>query len=355
MDIILIGPYPPPIGGVSIHIQRLHAYLLRQGQNSTVYDLGGAGKKAQQVIPVKGLLSIFRRFTSSKAKIIHVHDYLWHRRAALLLFKLMMKSVIFSFHSFREDPNTFNVVLRLLLKVVTTFGDAFIATNSAIAEKLIGLGVDSAKITVVPAFIPPQAAEALTASVPGYVKAFLSEHSPIVAANAFRIVFHEGIDLYGLDMCVEVCAILQDDFPDIGFIFCLPNVGDPEYIQEIQARIQGASISAHFLIVSEEDMAFVPILAQTDLFVRPTTTDTSAISIDEALSLGVPVLASDSVERRPQVELFRNRNLDDFYTKLREMLKQPERKRKLGPDDQEGYDNNAEAIIRIYREVISGS
>jgi len=29
--IVLIGAFPPPYGGISIHIQRLHRYLLGKG------------------------------------------------------------------------------------------------------------------------------------------------------------------------------------------------------------------------------------------------------------------------------------------------------------------------------------
>ena len=42
---------------------------------------------------------------------------------------------------------------------------------------------------------------------------------------------------------------------------------------------------------------FIPVLRLTDVLLKPTNTDGDAISVREALYLGVPVVASDVVER----------------------------------------------------------
>lgn len=44
MKIALIGTFPPPIGGTSIHISRLREKLVNDGYDVFVYDTHGSGK-----------------------------------------------------------------------------------------------------------------------------------------------------------------------------------------------------------------------------------------------------------------------------------------------------------------------
>ena len=44
----------------------------------------------------------------------------------------------------------------------------------------------------------------------------------LVIKATSRIAFHNGYDLYGIDMCIDLCANLKNSCPKIGFVFCLP-------------------------------------------------------------------------------------------------------------------------------------
>jgi glycosyltransferase involved in cell wall biosynthesis len=50
----------------------------------------------------------------------------------------------------------------------------------------------------------------------------------------------------------------------------------------------------------------------SDIFLRPTRSDGDANSIREALYLGVPVIASDCVERPDQVLTFRTGDIPSY-------------------------------------------
>ena len=43
MKVALIGTYPPPIGGTSIHMMRLREKLTENGYDVIVYDTHGTG------------------------------------------------------------------------------------------------------------------------------------------------------------------------------------------------------------------------------------------------------------------------------------------------------------------------
>ena len=51
LRVALVGGYPPPYGGVSIHIQRLHTQCLKNKIRCTVYDISRHVKKVRHVIP----------------------------------------------------------------------------------------------------------------------------------------------------------------------------------------------------------------------------------------------------------------------------------------------------------------
>lgn len=69
-----------------------------------------------------------------------------------------------------------------------------------------------------------------------------------------------------------------------------------------------------------ETGVFLPVLAEATVFIRPTATDGDANSIREALSLGVPVIASDVVSRPKGCRLHENRNIDDLEVVTRRAL-----------------------------------
>ena len=62
------------------------------------------------------------------------------------------------------------------------------------------------------------------------------------------------------------------------------------------------------------------MLKHCDLFVRPTSTDGDAVSIREALWLGVPTVASDAVARPAGVATFRSRDADDLARKIMQTI-----------------------------------
>ena len=318
-QIALVGIYPPPIGGISVHIKRLQHLLAERGIDCVVYDVGARESKSQGVIPVPcGALLLFRLFFS-KERIVHYHGHSWQQRAMFLLLKVLSKRVIFTFHSFRDEVQSFGLFKHLLVRMVVRLGDYFIAVGPHVRDKLVSIGVKADRVVVIPDFLPPQVEKRDFEAIPAYVWSFIDSHTPIITANAFRISFYQGKDLYGIDMCVDLCAALKQVYPDVGLVFCLPDIGDRNYFAELQARIKHLGIEDKFLFVNET-IALSPILTRSDLFMRPTIKDGYGISVAESLYLGTPAVASDVCERAPGAILFRSGDLDNLHMKVREVL-----------------------------------
>lgn len=349
--IALIGPYPPPIGGVSIHVQRLCAYLQDKGAQCTIHALATNDPVPADILPATNTKTLLRQLITSRAEILHYHGHLWHQRASLTLFKLLGKKIICTFHSLREDVSMRSIVRERLIAFTLRFSDALIATNVEIAQALEAWGAHPNKISVIPAFIPPLASDGQTKNFPSYLSNFIETHSPVLIANAYKIAFFQDQDLYGLDMCVELCARLKPDYPQIGFICCLPSVGDQQYLALLKTRVQAAGINANFLFVTEKNLAFVPLLEKADLFLRPTNTDGDALSVREAIMVGTPVVASDVIPRPEGAQVFRTRDNDDLYNKTRRILqKHDQHLLPHAPADSDGF-SFAEKILAIYDRI----
>lgn len=311
-SLALIGPYPPPIGGVSIHLKRLHRALINNGIRSRVFNLGGEFTKGDKIIPVRNFPFWLLRYLFGKMDdIIHYHGESWLTRSLLLIVKLRSKRILYTFHSLRDEISSMEIYKRFFVRLVAKFGDHFIASSTGVKDTLISFGFPPGKISVVHPFLPPNIDEQDFAAIPKSVWSFIESHSPILSANAFRISFFHGEDLYGIDMCVRLCSKLKQQFPNIGFVFCLPERNDVNYFNHLMNLIKELGIGCNFLFVIE-NIELYPILSQANLFVRPTNTDGYAISVAEALFLGIPAVASDVCERPYGSTLFHNRDEEDF-------------------------------------------
>jgi glycosyltransferase involved in cell wall biosynthesis len=212
---------------------------------------------------------------------------------------------------------------KIFAKFSIKVADHFIVTNLHIKDKLAEWGTDENKITVIAPFLPPDEKESDFEEIPEFVWNFINNHSPVISANAFQLKFYKDQDLYGLDMCVELCDKLKSEYKNIGLVFSLPEIGDVNYFTKMKSIIIQKGIEKNFLFITTPLMLY-PILRSSDLFLRPTNTDGDALSIREALSFSVPVIASDVVHRPSGTILFKNRDIDDLLLKTITVLEKLE-------------------------------
>jgi glycosyltransferase involved in cell wall biosynthesis len=226
-----------------------------------------------------------------------------------------------------------------------------IAVNSQIKEKLVSLGAPTEKVSVIPAYLPPVPVEAEIAAIPPEVWTFMENHAPIISANAFAVVKSKGEDLYGIDLCLELCSDLKSVYPGVGLVFFLPGVRDHEYFVELKRRISDKGIGDNFLFQTKP-CQFYPVLMKSDIFVRPTSVDGDAVSLREALYFKVPSVASDVVARPEGAVIFKRRDVNDFTSKVSEVLANYEYyKKKL---ETVNFEDFFQQIVQVYREVADG-
>ena len=79
LKIALLGTYPPPYGGRSVHIQRLKEQLDKNGIETVVYSLGGGADIPDKIIiKIKNMRKwLLQHLFSKEEDIIHYHGSNW--------------------------------------------------------------------------------------------------------------------------------------------------------------------------------------------------------------------------------------------------------------------------------------
>ena len=339
MKIDIIGSYPPPYGGISIHIKRLSEHLREKGVACTVYDTSAAGlggsppEKGPDVIPItRPVTWAMKYFCTTDADIVHLDaadDWKLRLYAGLAIGWLRRKKLVITINgndiawpyaiSCLKKPGA-GFFGRLLagLVILAHRRAAYVAcTNEDIRKLMLSAGIRPGRCGTVSAFIPPVVRAEDARGLPPEVLSFLESHSPVISAGAFKINFYRGQDVYGLDMCVALCANLKQTYPRIGVIFCLPIIGDEDYFSRMNREIKEKNIGDNFMFITRPLNEVYTIWQQSDIFVRPTVTDGDAVSLREALYLKTPSVASDVVPRPEGTVLFQTGDIEDFTARVK--------------------------------------
>lgn len=312
--ILLIGPIPPPAGGVSIHLWRLYS-LLKDDFEVGLVDESRNIKPGIFNIRRINFWGYFRHF--SKCKLISIHSGLNSLRLINILSgKLLGKKVVLTIHAYPELKRGFG---RKFDEFLFGLCDHIISVNNEILGRV---SLPGHKTSVQYAFLPPVMKEekALPVTLIALLDAQKAKGNTIICSNAWRLDRFRDQDLYGVDMCIKAAKSFKEGGYNFHFIFNISTID--MYGQQFNVykdEIQAAGLENDFSLINEE-LSFVKLMEKSDIVVRPTNTDGDSLSIREAIYLNKPVISSDVVERPEGTILFKNRDQGDFESKLKYIM-----------------------------------
>jgi glycosyltransferase involved in cell wall biosynthesis len=322
--IAIIGRYPPPWGGISVHVQRVIKKL--QGQRNQVFFFE-AVQKVRFVFFFLYAIKLFFFLMWYRPHIIFYHTlYLKYSLRELWLViqlkKILSYQVIIIDHNFRHlqtQPDIFKQHLNNLISFIAH--QVFIGSITEHHYREYGI-TKPISWSIESAFLPPDLAQEqiILNSYPVTLFHFMQRHGPLIIANASHLVLlPDGRDLYGFDICLNMIQHLKKTLPNIGLIFALPTIGNQHYFDQLQTIIIQNQLRecVYFLLEQKE---LWPLFKKVQVFVRPTLSDSDGISIHEALYVRLPVVASDVCERPSQVHLFNTGDRDDCLKKVMGVL-----------------------------------
>lgn len=345
--IVQVGPYPSPIGGVSIYIKRMKQYLDGLGFPNEVWDLSNINKNIKGVTNIRFRYIPFKYLFRKDIKIIHYNICDINYKIYIGIFNKILfrrRKKILTIHG--ESKDLFINSNTIIVKSLNSF-DAIICVKSGDSEYLCRKGVNK-PIYEIPAFIFPTEDDECS-TIPSYILNFINSKDFIISANASLIQFYDNQDLYGIDMCIDLIEKLNENRQDIGLIFCIPDINNIQYFDKLKNLIKNKKVENKFLFVTEK-MELCPIIKKSHLFIRPTNNDGYGVSIAEAIYYNVPTIASDVCVRPEGAILFKTRDEDDLYNKTLEIIDNYEMfKEKLKNIN---FEDNAQKLLEIYEKCL---
>lgn len=311
MKVNIIGPYPPPYGGISVHVKRMKKYLKGRGVDVKVYE---DNKR------------VFLKAPFLKGQIIHFHSISKKKRILIGFLAIFNKKIVLTIHgeSLHDQLLQSSWITRQLLLFSMKRISRIICVNSRILKELVDLGIDADKLTFLPAYISPIEDEYDFKRIPDEVWNFINNSKFLMAANGW-ISFYKNQDLYGMDMLIELMRRLKAEAYDVSMIIAvlgshIQNRDKRLYYEDLKSKIIKYSLLNEILLYEPMDTEFYPILKKSSLFIRPTNTDGYAVSLAEALYYKVPSVASDAAHRPQGTLIFETRNINDLYIKTVEVI-----------------------------------
>jgi glycosyltransferase involved in cell wall biosynthesis len=267
--VLLVGPLPPPTGGVATHLHELSRALEALGARVSIAD-------SRQ----RGFLARLAR-ARLRDDVVHVHTNGHNHGSWRLALVCGGGRSILTLHSGLAPP--YIAQHRRKVAAVARRYARIVAVSPELARALAKAGVDSDRVVISPAFTPR--ALDFRLAPPG-LASLRARHRPLVTC-----ALAPGPE-YGAATILDAFAQLHARLPAAGLLLFGP--GTRALAPEIARRHLRQSVALLGELPRARSLA---VIAAGDIFVRPTLADGDAVSVREALALGRTVVASDAAAR----------------------------------------------------------
>jgi glycosyltransferase involved in cell wall biosynthesis len=287
--VLIFGAMPPPIGGVTIHLQRFFEFVKQQYQDTihlSMYDI----KKSILIstsYEKKRVLSTFL-----DADIIHIHiDH--HIKVILaLISKIFRKRIIYTHHNSRiKSPFFFNAIYYLADEVILV-NDKEIDTSKLNAQK----------IKHIPAFLPPTSFEPLDDKLLKKIQ----QSNFVISSNSSQYILIDNKDLYGFDLLIKAYAeIINENLIENPLLILVDPSATSKEMNLTQIK-KYPQLNKENLLYLDYFIDFSTLIKASDLTIRATRSDGDSLSVRESLYFNTPIIASDVTYRPDGTILFKS-------------------------------------------------
>ena len=318
MKILLIGPYPPPHGGISVHVYELRRRLHMAGIDCRVVNIDPRALDSPEYLCVRGGTSLLRTLVqyARRAWTLHVHINGHNHKSWLIALAAGIAGVfgpgnVLTLHSglIPDYLAPGRSAARSLSRITCSLYQRIIAVGPEVRDALLSLDLPDSRIAVLPAFIYAQPDKNGGIELPSW-----KDRRPLIStALCFR-------PEYGFNVLVEAIDQLRGRYPDL---LCLVMGSGEEHLQA-QRLIAERGLGKWIVLLGNVDHGkCLSLIGRADIFVRTTFGDGDANSVREALQLGRRVVASNVGHRPPGVDLFRAGDAGDLAAKLEQAWLRP--------------------------------
>jgi glycogen synthase len=342
MKVALVGDWPPPFGGVSVHVAALARALRARGVAVRVLDVGHGGHAGDGVVPARGAARALPALARAAAEgfLVHAHTDGANARSWLLAAAAGRARLprgpraVLTLHSgLLPAWLAADRARRALARAACAPFGRVVAVSDDVARALRDAGVAAGAIAVQPAFLGRE----LTPGMVPRALAAVAGRAPLFCAAVAPGT------TYGEDVLVAAFAAVRARYP--GAALALFGRGSE------RGPGAAAGLANGVVALGEVDHpSALAVIARADVFVRATRADGDALSVREALALGRAVVASDVGHRPPGCLLFRAGDRDGLASRMLEaaaLRARPGAPLPAAPDP-------VDALVALYRSVTAG-
>jgi len=302
-----------------------------------------------------------------RADIVHVHT-LWSplNLAARYACRKHDKPYVLMPHGML-DP--YSLSLKALKKSV--YLKFFEGPNMAGAQRMIYTTSEEERLATLAALhlprgaIVPLGARASSNPISDLRRQFLEQYPQ--AEGKRRLLFLGRLHhKKGLDRILNCLQRVRQTIPDV--LLIIAGTGDPKYQEHIRQSIRALSLDDHVMFTGHLDgerkwAAF----AVSELFLLPSRQENFAITVAEAMQMGVPVIITDKVNTWPYVEeagaglVLAERDIDALLPQAIETLLTDDATRSKMSTQGSAYARqrltwhaSAQKLLACYEQVLSG-
>jgi len=288
----MIGRFPNPIGGITIHNMRLAKRLQMDGYGYNIVDFGNGLFKG-----------IFNVIISDK-RIYHISiTNTFLILLLILIIKLKRKKILLTIHTNIGRYNFFRSIIEIINIYLSDTPIVLNKKSYCISKKINN---DTA---IVSAFIPPLYNENngfKSIHVLRYIDN--SKWNNIYCTNASNVKIDKyGNEIYGITELVNIFKKKRNS---------LLIVSDPSGKYGEYFRKKKIDINYPNILFIGFPHSFIEILKFSDVFIRATSTDGDSLSVKEALFFDKIVIASDAVSRPKGCILYKFGDSRDLESKI---------------------------------------
>lgn len=348
MRVLLLGPYPPPHGGVQSNLVAIRNFLRQQDISCAVINITRHRKPdADEVYYPASATELLQLLIRLQYDIVHLHigGRLTRRLLALGLvctLKRGSKSVI-TFHSggFPSSQEGKSLGRNSAAGFVLRRFDALIGVNPEIVDFFVRLGTPLQRVKLIsPHSFLKQ--DEITSTLPEPLAAFFATHDPVLISVG--LLEPE----YDLPLQIESLGEVRKSFPSAGLLL----IGSGSLERELRVRIEQQPWAQHVLLAGDVLHTVTMLaIAQSRLMLRTTLYDGDAVSVRESLHVGTPVIATDNGMRPSGVRLIPKSDQSALIAAIAQELAQP----KTRPETHTADSSNLSAVTHLYREVLAGN
>jgi glycosyltransferase involved in cell wall biosynthesis len=316
--ILEISSYPPPRAGWGVRISFVREHLETAGHHCQVLNIGPSRKiKSADYVDVQSSIDYLTKviWHARREYLIHTHlngdspKGLILALAAEFVSLLSRKRAVLTFHAGpvqRLFPKSRSRVFAPLFALAFALPQKIICNSPAVRENILTYGVPAEKVVPIPAFSQQYLSYTPTA-LPADFEDFLTQHKPILASYFFfRPEFFVESMLEAMRQCAAV-------LPSMGLVL----IGGDTQSETVTHMVEKLGLTQHVYCAGDlPHDQFMTALSRSHVYVRTPQKDGVCSSVLEALSLKIPVVASENGSRPESVLTFRTNDVADLLEKL---------------------------------------